>query len=536
MNLFEKIKAKPQLLIFGVFLLSHLLLININRVEWGDSYRILRAAEHIRDFSYPSDEKRPPLFSAFLALRPCTQLDPVLWGKIFMLLISIASFWVFLLISQRVLKNKKAVITSLLLFTFNPTYFYWSLRIYADVFFALQVLILTLLYLKWRDQLNPKRTAILAFISVLSIITRFEGYLLTLSLGLGLLLSDFENTFFLKDVFQEIFSKNKNLQKIRISNHIKNVFLYGILVLVFLLPYWLWRNPLDSSYFSEPSGRSYDLAMVVRYSLSLFFLFGFTSAFVFLITDCRKVFSFFNKYKFLGIFVFLELILIFAWPAAIPRLFVPIIPLLILPLSQSIYSFFGEKQKYKVYIVLASAGFLGLYLVGQRIFGMQFLVPMFKVVLGIGLVNLLSLIFLYKKQFKVFLLIIVLSMGVWTYAVVYSHKDIYATIRSSLDYSRENLAGVIAYNDTSSASSWYLNDDPNAPNDIEGKYFEYGSSDQLSQENLKNKGYDYLIFTNEHNPSLDVDFKKRPYLEVIKVFREDINGRIFFAKIVKVKN
>jgi len=135
MHLLTKIKSNPNLVIFIAFLVFHLLLLNVNKVEWGDSYRILRASEYIRDFSYPIDEKRPPLYSAFLALRPIVSLDPVLWGKVFMLFVSTFSFYLFFRITRLLFREKRDLVTiSLLLFSFNPVYFYWSLRIYADVF------------------------------------------------------------------------------------------------------------------------------------------------------------------------------------------------------------------------------------------------------------------------------------------------------------------------------------------------------------------------------------------------------------------
>ena len=67
MNLLKTITSHKFLIIL-LYIFIHLILININVAEWGDSYRILRASEHIRnDFTYPLDEKRPPLYSIFLS-------------------------------------------------------------------------------------------------------------------------------------------------------------------------------------------------------------------------------------------------------------------------------------------------------------------------------------------------------------------------------------------------------------------------------------------------------------------------------------
>ena len=93
-TMLKNVLKNKTVLVFLLFLLTHLLLLNVNTAEWGDSYRILRASEYIRNLNYPADEKRPPLFSVLLALRPGS-VDQILWGRIFMLSVSIASFGVF---------------------------------------------------------------------------------------------------------------------------------------------------------------------------------------------------------------------------------------------------------------------------------------------------------------------------------------------------------------------------------------------------------------------------------------------------------
>jgi len=76
---FKNIPAKFYA--YLLFIVLHIALFNVNTAEWGDSYRILRASEYIRRGIYPSDEKRPPLFSALAAVRP-NSVDPVVWGKV----------------------------------------------------------------------------------------------------------------------------------------------------------------------------------------------------------------------------------------------------------------------------------------------------------------------------------------------------------------------------------------------------------------------------------------------------------------------
>ena len=111
-------------------------------------------------------------------------------------------------------------------------------------------------------------------------------------------------------------------------------------IFTILLPYYIYRNPLHSSYFSEPTGRKYDLNMVWVYLVSLIFVFGFTSAFFFIGRNYKHLCDLLQKNLVFSTFLFLELALILLWPAAIPRLFVAVIPFLIILLALSVEDFF----------------------------------------------------------------------------------------------------------------------------------------------------------------------------------------------------
>ena len=136
--------------IFSVLIavILRLWLVNINSAEWGDSYRILRASNYVRQFSYPEDEKRPPLFSILLAIRP-TGIDAVLWGRIFMLGVSFLALFVFYLLSKEYLPTQNQRLLALVFLFLNPVYLYWSVRIYADVPFSLLVLLCFYIFEIW---------------------------------------------------------------------------------------------------------------------------------------------------------------------------------------------------------------------------------------------------------------------------------------------------------------------------------------------------------------------------------------------------
>lgn len=504
-----KIFKKTEILIFSCFVLLHVFLLNINVAEWGDSYRILRASEYIRNnFSYPKDEKRPPLFSALLAIRP--DVDPIFWGKIVMLVISIASFIIFEKLTRLYIREKKYRILALALFALNPIYLYWSLRIYADVPFTLFALVSFYLLKKWETSINLSKLFLIGLISGLSVLVRFEGYLLVFSIGLALLL-------------------NRNVKE-----EIKKtaVFVSGVFLPV--VPYLIYRNPLTSTYFEEPSGRTYDLNMFLIFVMSLLFLMGFTSAFFFIFRNADGVLKWSRGNVGISIFILLELLLILAWPAAVPRLFVPIIPFIVIILINSISKYFEEPRKIFLTPLLQITTLLIVYIAGQYFLKLQFLILykwLFVAIIFLQLINIYSI---YSKKYFVFTATLVLSMFIWSLSTLWLHRNNLTAIKHAAEYAQKNLEGIIGYNDVSSVSDWYLNQSPYGGKVI-GKYYPYSRRNDLEYPVLLERGFDYLILTNEHNTDMSLDLETRPYLELVKEYNFEVGGKSFFAKIIKIQ-
>jgi hypothetical protein len=496
--------------IFWLFVLTHILLFNINYAEWGDSYRILRAEEFIRHFDYPRDEKRQPLYSAVLALRP-ENISPIFWGRTFMFFVSMGTFALFFAYLEQYNLSTEAKNTALMLFAFNPVFLYWSLRIYADVFFALLVLLNFYLYGRWHSRFKLQQIVILGLITGLAILTRFEGFILAISLGLGFLLRQ-ENT----------------LEKL------KKAIIYAISAGIIFLPWFIYRNPFASKYLSEPQNRAYDLQTILIYLASLLFLFGFTSAFYFVIREKQTVKDYFRRNKALAIYLILELILVLFWPAAVPRLFVPAIPFLVIILAELSDSYFDRGLKNKFADIMLLSLFLGLYIVAQYFLKLQFLIlikSFFIAALLIQLINIFSIFFKKRKLFQITLLS---SLIVWSLASIWLHKDIYKAIVKANLYVDKNLEGRVAYNDVSSVSDWYLNQSQQGKN-VSGIYLNMDSKEGRSQEKLQENKIDYVMITNEHNPTLEFNASETDYLEEIKEFRYTIRGTEFFTKIMKVR-
>lgn len=504
-KLLKRIQLKT--FIFAGFILLHVFLMNINAAEWGDSYRILRASEYVRRWTYPVDEKRPPLFSVVLAARP--HMDQVEWGRVVMFVFSLASFLLFEQLTRLYVKEEKFRNFALLLFAFNPVLFYWSLRIYADVPFMFFVLLSFYLYKRWENSISFAKLFLIGIVAGLGVLTRFEGYLLGGSIGLALLLR--------KDF--------------RVG--IKNALFYSVGLVLSAVPYWIQKNPFVSSYFEEPGTRVYDLKMLAIYFLSLLFIFGFTSAFYFIFKNVKGVVEWGRQNKPMAIFLIVELLLILSWPAAVPRLFVPTVPILIIVLVQSISRFFESGEKRRLTPLLYLTTFLAVYAVGQYFFKLQFLIVLKWVFISTVILQFISIYFIYTKKFTLFAATVVLSVLVWSISTVWLHKDNFIAIKTASLYAANNLKGVVGYNDVSSVSDWYLNE-RNPGGDVKGEFYSYDKKGDLEHDKLLLRNFDYLILTNEHNTDMTLDFSNRPYLYVLQDYRFNVGGKVFFAKVIRV--
>lgn len=490
------------ILVWAFIIVSRILLINVNSAEWGDSYRILRASNFVREFSYPTDEKRPPLFSALLAIRP-DAVDPVLWGRLFMLLVSGTSMLVFYKLCRKFLPTKNQRALALLFLFLNPVYLYWSLRIYADVPFSLLVMLCFLVLELWKEKPSTAYTGVMGLLCGLAILTRFEGYLLSLATLLGL----------------AVISKNK----------VKTLLIFSLATGLAVLPWLIYRNPFTSSYFEEPVGRKYDFEMLITYVISYLFVLGVIPAGALAINYLGKVRStvlptVVKRYPHILAFVLLESALILIWPAAVPRLFVPVIPFLVIALVKNIDTFFvGNKVR--------AAGIVSVlltlvYTIVQNKLRLQFLGPnttVFAIVVATSAI--VTLLMVLKKR-RLFILSAALSMLALSVSTIYLHKDVYRSIKEISNFSLREAHGKIIHNDTASIVNWYF---------PKSEYKNFDNKKYLTQGYLLEEGVDFIIITNEFDPNLEIDLKKRPYLHLVTESKYVRGGKMFFTWLVKVQ-
>jgi len=504
------------------FILLHVVLFNINVSEWGDSFRILRASEFLRAGSYPVDEKRPILFSLLISLRPAF-IDQVSFGRGVVLVFSILSFIVFLKLLNKFADKFESKLLGLILFVFNPVYLYWSIRVMADIPFGFFALLGIFLIMQWRSELNLRRIITLSAISTLAVMTRFEGYILLASIFAGILLPEI-NTF----------NPLQLLKKITPSA-VRVALLYLFLFVLMIIPNLLFRNPFGSSYFEEPAGRSYDLKMVWIYTASLLFIFGSTLVPAQMLFGLNKVLNFLKKHTSLFVFLAADLSLCLLWPAAIPRLFVPSIPFLVILaviVFEDIFKAGSIKPSYKLLALNVLA--ILFYAVSQYFLKLQFLVLIKPIFILTIIIQIVVLFTVYFRKNSLTLLLIFISTCIWSVATIWIHKDIFISVKNGAVYAGENLKGNIAYNDVSSVSDWYINYRYKNPG-RRGFYYYTEKKQQLEYGNLVEADIDYLLITNEHNTTMELDLQSRQYLQEMAEFRYNVNGSEFFTKIIRVK-
>lgn len=487
---------------FVCFFILHLVFLNVNYAEWGDSYRILRAAEFIRRGDYPENEKRPPLYSMLLAIRP-ESVDQVFWGRGVMFGISVASYVVFCLVLNKTPLQEKQKKLALILFAFNPVYFYWSIRLMADSFFSLLVMLIFYFYLKWKDTAQYKILPVLSLLSGLAVLTRFEGYLLVFSVGVSILIANREVNY-------------------------KIALIYGLFTALILLPWYLFRSPLDSSYFSEPATRSYNIQTLMIYFISLLYVFGFSSGWYFAFKGRYLLWQYLKKYTAIWLFVTLELSLALVWPAAIPRLFVPVIPFLIIFLSFGVFQN-EECQK----SLLPNILLLLIYILGQWLLKLQFLVLMKPFFIAVIITQFIQVYLYQKKQYLMYTYFVCLTLIIWSVSTILLHKNIFKSLIEANKYVIEHLSGNIAYNDVSSVTDWYLNQ-KNSVDGIEGFYLALDDKKGRGYNLLREKSVDFVMITNEHNPDLAFKAEESQHFEEIIEFSYNVGRTNFFTKILKV--
>ena len=504
-----KLSFKTKLILFfGIYLLFRISIFNINAAEWGDSYRILRATNFLEKNTYPKDEKRPPLYSAFLILNP-NNIDPIYSSRILMIGVSLLTLFIFYLVLNRInyslTENQKLL--ALVLFAFNPLYLYWSIRIYADTFFLLLALLAILIY--FIHQKNPKLyfLVLLSLVCFLGIMTRFEGYILSTGI-------------FLSFVFEAI--RNKSWDKFKYG------VIFGIFLSIFFglavnTPWLFFKNPMTSSYVDEANRREIVAFDMLSYFLQVMFLLGNLFSVYFFAVGRKKILKFLIDNSAITAFVLIELVLALAWPAAVPRLLVQLVPFLIIPLVIGLYEVPKLKNHYLILFLL-----LGIFVGGQYLSKAQLMLTNLSYFAVICLLSLVQIYLIIKKKFSYVVISLIVINVIWSLLFIFLHKDIYRVLNTGVvEFSKVyQNDGIIVSNDVSYLTKFYFGDNL--------KYLREVDFGKDIEKYLREKKASYIIVTNEHNADMTYSKEKYPYLTPIYEYKRNVNGRDFFVVISKV--
>lgn len=459
------------------YTLLRVVIINVNVTEWGDSFRILRAAESLLHFSYPLDEKRLPLFSALLA-PGLLFLEPVLWGRIYAILASLVNLSLtavlFKLIYPKAKQSHLVLVMTLL--AFNPIFFYWSLRIMAETTFAMFVL---LAFVVCRGRFM-NRPYVMGLILSLSALTRYEGFLLAGAFGLSYLLK-------------------KDWRSL-----VKTFSVWVLLVAPwFILTKIILRGGTSDAYVAELTTFNFDLYRLGYFlTYSLFFV-GSPILLALLLPRLSKLPSRRNLLDLISnpllTFVLLEFALFFVWTPSLPRIMLPTIPLATIFVVKNLVEVnLKENRQILIFISLLS---VICYLLFQFKFRLYFLVLSYT---GLGLILFSSfwgIVALWAGSKKLFLIAVLGTFLISSFVVVANQRLVYSTVYEASKYASA-LSGKIAYSDETGVSAWYLGE--------KGIYYpQQASLSSIEQGQwLQENKVSSVLDTNEFNRGSRLDVSK----------------------------
>lgn len=521
---------KPFFIFLTIYVFARILFINVNFTEWGDTFRMLRGAQYLSHGFWPFDEKRLPFYS--LLLVPGIWLNAsVFWGRLFSIVFSsVTLLFVYLFYIKFISDNKKFALLSSILLSVTSVFAYWSLRVMADPIFSTLVVLFTYLfmssYIKGKTAISYKKLGILSLLLIAITMTRIEGAFLAFGVGL----------FFL--------FKKKWIDSIVVFIPQSLIYLPWIFYTKFI-----YSGDVQNNYFDELQGFIFDLKRFEYFFSYTVFVLVIPCLIVFLIFGI----SYWKKNKIfksivwlpLAVFLILELVVGFIWTPSLPRIYMPIIPFVVM------LSVFGIEKidhiKHKLLFVSSNFIFLGLFVYLQSTQKLYFLGAsklLFLLIIAISIIISVSIFFREYFHRIIFSSVVGLSIVI-SFIVIYNQKDIYKTVKQGIDFISID-PGLVAYSDETGNTEYYLKDNslylpPNLPMDSETQY-----------KILKKWNADYLLWTNEFNRgSSFVDPKSDPRYTLLAVYKQEIkdpfdvlldrigivkdtNSEVFYTKVYLV--
>lgn len=531
------------LLFILIYLVIRIAIVNINFTEWGDTFRMIRAADFLSNGLWPWDEKRWPFYSVLLV--PGIWLnDPLFWGRFLSFMASagtlaltyalylklnvdfksttfywdqkfslknIISFIKAYFKKENAYSVEKYALLSTILLAVSPVFAYWSIRVMADPVFAMLILIYGLVFIKSYQKAEVKNEVLLSLLLLCITMTRLEGLFM----------------FFGTVGFFVLAKKARKLSTILIYL-LPQALIYFPFTLYAKV---LYSGPVDNDYLKEAQTFVFNLDRFTYFFTYTAFIFVFPPLLYFLIKGILNLKdavlksdkSIYLPYLPLALFLLQELLIGFIWTPSLPRIYMPIIPLLVV---LTVYGFQtwvpNRKDRWAFLLMVLSICLFGylqysykLYFLGASkiLFGIILLSSLVFILIAFALAN--------NPKLKGYLSAFLIFMGALSSAVIiYNQKDIYKSVYQAALFAKtladqNPQAEKIAYADETGTTSWYL----------KNNYTYYLSQNDSIEDNqeqyktLTDNGVTYLITTNEFNRgSQFIDPKVDPRYQLVAVF------------------
>lgn len=518
------IKSHKKFVVFMLtYVILRLVLININYTEWGDTFRMIRGAEYLSHGLWPWDEKRWPFYS--LLLVPGIWMNsPVLWGRILSIILSVGSLSIiYFFYLKYISTNKKFALLAVIFTASSSVFAYWSFRVMADPLFAFLILLYSYTFLSEYTDNRPsginRRKVFLSLILLMLTMTRLEGIFIAASSGLFFLL----------------------------KRYWKDIFLYYIPQVLVFIPWtvyakFLYKGPVQNDYLQEVQTFIFNyerFEYFLTYTLFILVLPVLSFFAIRSIKDFKKRKN--QNFAFIVIygFIALEILMGFIWTPSLPRIYMPIIPFLIIFAINNLEKVLGfsdrQLDSFKKVFILGNLILLVIF--GYLQFNLRlYFLGASKILFAVLLITALdmSFIILLKRYFRKVIVWYLLAINILVSIIVIGNQRFeYKTVKEGIGYVNSRCesewiglpvgegeaCGRVAYSDETGNTEWYFRNT--------GFYLDQRKdiSEADQYQLLKDNGVGYLLWTNEFNRgSSFYEPKDDSRYEIEVEFRQPIKG------------
>jgi 4-amino-4-deoxy-L-arabinose transferase-like glycosyltransferase len=455
-------------LLLSFYIIVRIFLINVNFAEVGDSNNFLLLGDQISKGIFPIFTNRLPFYPLLLAAG-IRFLDGYLWGRILSLLFSVGSIIVLYKLAFLLFKKREIAVLTCLLTVLNPIFSYHSMCIYSEV--LLLFFVLSSFYFFFRES-SKYDFLIVGFITILAVMTRFEGSILfpVFILSYGILRR------WRKLIYYLVFTLS-----------------FFIAVLVFIY----FKSGVIPNRFFEGMllvfmPREYDL--LPTFWTHLLFISGFPILIYFEIFGFSYLFGSFRKFAPLILYLGLDLFLIYKTNPAV-RYFYTIVPIFSLVIACSfVWDFMRSKFTFSIVTGVSIILFIYLALTVKPFFVFG---TMFSILISLALSLAVLLIYVLPKQAgarnivkSLIIFIVLVSLFNLSSSIIWHRRYDYYTIAQASSYVADEDKKV-AYYDETGVSAWLLRKN--------GVYFNKEISDDDQMAWLRSNDIKYAIYTDEYN-------------------------------------